>query len=232
MHALVSIHDLNPEQLPQIQQLIDCLPEAAYSVVSLLVVPGLPWRPEHIRQLQRWQARGLRLAGHGWLHHVEHIRGWRHRLHACLISRNVAEHLALSSDEILALLQRCHAWFAAHDLAAPDYYVPPAWAMGAIDRAALSQAPFRYYETTAGILDAQSGRYRTLPLVGYEADTVIRRHILHGWNACNRALSSPQRPLRLSLHPLDLSLLLHTELRSTLTAVSHWRDYRNLFDAT
>src|SRR5690606_35164525 len=126
MHALVSIHDLNPEQLPQIQQLVDCLPESAYPTVSLLVVPGLAWRPEHIQQLQRWQASGLRLAGHGWRHHVAHIRGLRHRLHASLISRNVAEHLALSSDQILQLLQRCHAWFAAHDLAAPDYYVPPA----------------------------------------------------------------------------------------------------------
>ncbi len=53
-----------------------------------------------------------------------------HRLHAALISRDVAEHLSRPAHELVALVHRCHGWFAAHGLPAPTLYVPPAWALG------------------------------------------------------------------------------------------------------
>jgi len=151
MKALVCIHDVMPHTLERVDRIIDWLNARNVPPVMLLVVPGRPWEPHQIERLQQLAAAGHELAAHGW-HHQTRPRRLYHRLHAALISRNVAEHLDLDSPGILALMQRSRNWFGENDLPLPDFYVPPAWALGPIKKADLAQVPYRMIETTRGLI--------------------------------------------------------------------------------
>lgn len=211
----VSIHDVMPETLEPVAGLLALAQRAGWARVTLLVVPGLDWDATGIARLRRWQAEGHRLAGHGWRHQAETLRGLRHRLHSRLLSRQVAEHLALDAEGILALMRRCHAWFPAQGLAAPTLYVPPAWALGPLPASRLAAQPFRRVETLAGIRNARNGRLRVSPLLGYEADSRRRIAALRGSNALARGLARWRQP-RLALHPFDGHLPLARDLVADL----------------
>lgn len=211
----VSIHDVMPETLEPVAGLLALARRAGWARVTLLVVPGLDWDAGGIARLRRWQAEGHQLAGHGWRHQAEALRGLRHRLHSRLLSRQVAEHLALDPGGILALMRRCHAWFPAQGLAAPTLYVPPAWALGPLPVSRLAAQPFRRVETLAGIRDARSGRLRVSPLLGYEADSRRRAAALRGSNALARGLARWRQP-RIALHPFDGHLALARDLVADL----------------
>ena len=228
-HAIVSIHDVMPATLPRVQEMLGLLHRLPPQHIALLIVPGVGWDTAQLAQLRDWQRAGYELAGHGWLHRARGVRGLYHRLHSKVISRDAAEHLALSSDEILQLMQRSYRWFAQHDLQAPQLYVPPAWAMGRVRRRQLAATPFRYFETTAGILDAHQRRFRWLPLAGFEADQPWRAPTLRLWNELNRSVSSAGRPLRVALHPQDLKLLLGQHLRHWLHNIERSHHYGELF---
>ena len=228
LHAIISIHDLAPDTFSRVSGLIDSLPAIGRKKLSLLVIPGGAWQPQQIHQLQQWQREGMRLCGHGWHHRARSVRGIYHRLHAWLISRDAAEHLALSRSELKNLVQRNFDWFAEHDLEAPDCYVPPAWAMGKLNAQDLQDLPFRYYENTSGYVDSATGRHIALPLAGFEADQVWRQWSLNVWNGINRAASSRRRPLRISIHPYDAEYRLKDALRRYLEAVTETYCYREL----
>jgi len=212
--AVVSIHDVMPGSMDRVAEMLALLDGHGVGGVDLLVVPGLDWRPDQIARLQAWAKAGHRLAGHGWTHKAPRINGPWHRLHSLLISRDVAEHLALDADGIADLVTRCHAWFSAHDLPSPELYVPPAWALGAIPRARLRALPFRRYEVFSGLIDADSGRWRLVPMVGFEADTLVRVGPVRVWNAMNLGHAAFWKtPLRVAIHPHDLSYRLAGDLR-------------------
>lgn len=207
-----------PETLAAVDDLVAMLEEQGWRRIRLLVVPGKPWRDADIDRLHRWEAAGHRLAGHGFTHRVD-LRALRRpsaRLHSLLVSRDVAEHLALDADGILALMARCHRWFGEQGLAAPDYYVPPAWAMGPIAPARLAASPFAEIEYLGGIYDVRAGRFLRLPLVGFEADTGLRALSLRLWNGLNRRLARAAVPLRLAIHPQDTRLRLAGDLNAYL----------------
>ena len=231
MKALISIHDVMPETLDRVQGILDIMPPACLNHLVLLVVPGKAWSQKQVAQLQAWQERGMELAGHGWQHEAQDIRGVYHRLHSLLLSRRAAEHLSLSAEQVAALIQRNHDWFRAQGLQEPNLYVPPAWALGRIPRDALNTLPFRYYESTRGYYDVQTQRSVTLPLCGFEADTQLRALSLRLWNRGQRLLASSGRPLRISLHPDDLQLYLSEDLKTLLSKVSESLDYRHCFPA-
>ncbi len=228
LHAIVSIHDLAPATLDEIDTLLALLPDRCKRKLSMLVIPGLDWRPADLDRLRAWQDQGFRLCGHGWTHEVQEFKNLYHRIHAVLISRNAAEHLSLTRDELSELLQRNYAWFGAHDLTAPDCYVPPAWAMGALKRVDLQTAPFRYYESTRGYFDSDREQLYALPLVGFEADTRMRKHMLSIWNNINAHCASSNRPLRISIHPHDHRLLLKEQMLSYLNRVTQAISYNEL----
>lgn len=210
---LLSLHDVTPETLEETGALLTLLDRFGLGPVRLLVVPGRDWTARQIAVLGRWQRDGHELVGHGWHHRAAATRGWRHRLHSVLISRGVAEHLALDADGIEALIVECHAWFVDNGLGAPHLYVPPAWAMGPISKRRLQDLPFLHYEVLSGIIDAASGRFNLLPLVGFEADTIWRALLLRLSNAVN--VSVARRfgfPLRIAIHPHDLSLHMAEDL--------------------
>jgi hypothetical protein len=225
--ALVSIHDVMPGNLDRVDELIELCRAAGVRRLTLLVVPGLDWGPTELARLQQFVAAGYQLAGHGWVHRCTRYGGWSHRLHSWLISRDVAEHLQCDEAGRIALVRRCVAWFAEHDLPHPALYVPPAWALGSIARRRLSGLPVPLIETTAGLLETNSGRRWRLPLVGFEADTSLRKWLLRCWNATQPALGCwSGRPLRISLHPRDHRLLLAEALRELLGRGWECLDYR------
>jgi uncharacterized protein len=228
LSALVSVHDVTPATLADVLTTIAFLESRGIAPMVLLVVPGKAWNAEQIGKLKQLQQKGCLLAGHGWTHRVERIVGLRHTLHACLFSRKVAEHLALDSQRIAALISRCHDWFGEMGLDPPALYVPPAWAMGSISKSQLRTLPFRYFEYFTGVYDREKDRFFRLPLVGYEADRLWRAPPILLWNRVNLALARRIGVLRIAIHPHDLHLRLSNELKTLLELPLHWREYRNV----
>ncbi|MEM8867669.1 MAG: polysaccharide deacetylase family protein [Verrucomicrobiota bacterium] len=232
MKALVSIHDLMPEKMERVESILDWLKEREVPPVTLLVVPGKPWQLAQIDRLRELASLGHPLAAHGWHHHTQ-PRKLYHRLHAALLSRNVAEHLDLDSQGVLELLKRSQNWFGDNDLPLPDFYVPPAWALGPISKQDLAQAPYRIIETTRGLLhpngNANSSKTSLLklPLTGYEADTPLRETLLRRWNASQAKIAqSRDQTLRISIHPNDLQLRVADQLEEQIHAVTSYASYR------
>jgi predicted deacetylase len=225
---LLSIHDVTPDTLDDVEHILCELSELGYRKVMLLVVPGSGWTPASLTRLRALSGYGAEFAGHGWRHVVEEIRGLRHRMHSLLISRNVAEHLALSRPQIRSLVQRCYDWFAANDVPEPVLYVPPAWAMGRIRNDDLDGLPFSQYETLAGIYDSVTGTFRRTAMVGFEADTAFRALSCRVWNWWNLQAAGTSKPVRVAIHPGDLGLLLAEDLRRFLEHGGRALSYRDI----
>ncbi|NND65658.1 MAG: DUF2334 domain-containing protein [Gammaproteobacteria bacterium] len=219
MKAHFSVHDVMPSTWSAVNETIDFLQSENVKQITLLVVPGLDWQPNHLAQFQQWQRDGFELAGHGWRHKVEKTQGVYAWLHSKLFSRDVAEHLSLSSEQVGELIDQCYRWFGQHDLQAPNLYVPPAWAMGSIKRHQLDQLPFRYYETMNGWYDNQRQRFIASPMLGFEADKWFRVPPVKLWNWFSKRSAQRRQHCRLAIHPHDLNLRLHSELRA---AIKHW----------
>lgn len=206
-----------PETLDDVDATLEYLHARRHHEATLLVVPGRVWDDRAVDRLRGYARRGHVLAGHGWLHRAGRVHGLGHYLHSRLFSRDAAEHLALDAPGIAALIRRCHAWFGENGLPAPERYVPPAWAMGRIRRAALASLPFRRYESLLGTFDVEAGSFSTQALVGFEADTRARVPALRCWNRLNRALSRRLGVLRIALHPRDIRLPMRTDIDELLT---------------
>jgi hypothetical protein len=208
--AIVSVHDVMPSTFSRVQRILDLLDAAEVSPPTLLIVPGKEWTPGLLESLRDLANRGYPLAGHGWIHKAPSgPRTLFHRGHALLISRNEAEHLSRSPDELAHMIRRCHEWFGTVGLPTPELYVPPAWALGRLTFRDLRSLPFRWYEILRGLVEARTGRVRWLPLAGFEADTTFREVSLRFWNGLNAVLAKTWKsPLRISIHPGDLDLLL------------------------
>jgi len=226
--ALVSVHDVMPETLPAVRELLTYLSSRNLVPITILVVPGKSWNEAQLDELRGFQERGAVLAGHGWSHRAERIRGLRHRLHSALISRQAAEHLCLDRPQICALVSRCHAWFREQGLGSAELYVPPAWAMGNVSGSGLRDLPFRHYETLAGVYDAVTGEFLRLPLVGFEAHPHWRSVPLRLWNAVNLRAARPEVPVRIAIHPHDLSLPLARDLLALLDKPISFQCYQEL----
>ena len=211
--ALISIHDVMPEALAAVDKLLQELGRIPADRITLLIVPGRSW---------------TQLAGHGWLHHCSKPRSLYHHLHSWVLSRDVAEHLSLASSQIHALIARCHDWFADQGLDTPTLYVPPAWAMGNINRSLLQALPFGQYETLGGVYHSDSDLFEKLPLTGYEADMPSRAVFLRAFNRYQRLRAAQARlPLRIGIHPRDLQYRLASDLRRDINAVTQALNYRN-----
>ncbi len=217
MRALVSVHDVMPETLARVEGLVARLRGTGHRALTLLVVPGCAWGPAEIRLLRRWQAAGIELAAHGWSHRAPRWGGPYHRLHGALLSDGVAEHLALDAAEIPDLMARAYDWFSRQGLAPPTTYVPPAWALGAVDRGRLAALPYRRVEVLGGLIDTRSGGLVRLPLVGFEAGTAGAAWVLRRWNRVQwRRARRSGAPLRVAIHPADEALRLHQDLAAVL----------------
>lgn len=218
--ALLSLHDVMPETLDRVEGILRLLRENRLFPCTLLVVPGKDWSEADLARLHAWAEEGWFLAAHGWKHKADRIQGGYHQLHSMVLSRDVAEHLERDSKGILALMARSGQWFVENGFSRPALYVPPAWALGFLRGPDRSAVPFPMVETLSGVTrfsGRQQRRQHRLPLCGYEADTPARARFLRCFNASQRFLArSSGRPLRISLHPDDLSLHLGERLRRDL----------------
>ena len=217
-----------PRTLDNTERIMAELGSAGLRPVTLLVVPGSGWDSRSLERLHGLVSAGAELAGHGWSHVAEHIRGLRHRLHSALISRDVAEHLALSRDEAVILMSRCHDWFITNGLPGPTLYVPPAWAMGRVRRSDLDELPFDQFETLGGVYDTRSRQFRRTPMIGFEADTAFRAASCRAWNWLNLRFAGESNPVRVAIHPQDLELLLERDLRNVINQGGLALSYRQL----
>ena len=215
--AIVSVHDVRPSSLTGVSEIVELLWTLGIEPVTLLVVPDAEWDDGSLGVLRRLVDLGCGLAGHGWDHRARRPLTWRHRAHASLISRDQAEHLSRSTEELLDRVGRCHRWFGSAGLPVPELYVPPAWALGALSQAHLAELPFRWYEVLSGFITAENGALRVVPLVGFEADTPFRQVALGVANGINLTVASLfGRPTRIAIHPSDLKLRLTASLRAIL----------------
>lgn len=224
MRAILSIHDVMPTTLTQVERIIDQVPADFRHNIMLLIVPGLSWEVDDIAKLKKWSKMGMALAGHGWLHKTGRIDSIWHKIHSALVSRDVAEHLSLTASEELQLMQRNRAWFAQHDLPVCDWYVPPAWAFGRLAINQRVRSGYRYFESTFFVYDGQESVHHFLPMVGYEADTLFRKYVVRIWNFANRLLGR-WRPIRMGIHPHDLELRLAKDLVADLQRLSNVESY-------
>lgn len=227
----VSIHDVMPETLDEVDRVNRELTAAGIPPATLLVVPGRRWSGSDIARLRDYAERGHALAGHGWTHCVHRIRDPLHWMHSLLISRRAAEHLTLDALGIQALLRRCRYWFDRHGLPAPDLYVPPAWALGRTKPGHLAGLGFRYVETLSGLYDLDAGSRRRLPVLGFEADTPMREHFLRRFNRVNLQVAKRTGAARLAIHPHDLRLRLAPDLQAIIRRAPQTADVDELMAA-
>ncbi|PKM22556.1 MAG: DUF2334 domain-containing protein [Gammaproteobacteria bacterium HGW-Gammaproteobacteria-14] len=242
MRALLSIHDVMPETRAQVSTMLSSLfammPALRPEHITLLVVPGRQWQNEDIQWLQQLADRGHPLAGHGWDHCARRqSRSPFHYMHALLLSRDAAEHLSRTPEELQVLVMRCHAWFRKHGLPVSALYVPPAWAAGCISRQQLSALPFSQMETLSGVINLKTGRRNWLPLLGYEADNGFRALCLKITNGLSRwwaarwsAFGHVSPIMRIALHPFDFQYRLAGQILVDLKAVSYFHCYSELLE--
>lgn len=219
MRAIWSIHDVSPSTINAATVIAERLTAAGIGPFCVLVVAAGEWPQSALAQLRAWSTEGQVLAAHGWTHHAPKPRGLYHRLHSVLLSRDSAEHLGRSKTEIREIVTNGRAWFVANNLPMPTFYVPPAWAMGALPLSEMSRLGFERVETLTGIWDAKKRRTRRLPLAGFEADTRVRAISLRLLNTVNLGLARLSgRPLRIGIHPNDGRLLLADDLERWIGA--------------
>lgn len=219
MRAIWSIHDVSPATIDAAAAIAARLTAAGIGPFCVLIVPAGVWTDAALAQLRAWAAAGHLIAPHGWTHLAPRPDGLYHRLHSFLLSRNAAEHLGRGKGEVREIVENGRAWFEAAGLPPPTFYVPPAWAMGALPLPEMRGYGFERVETLCGIWDAKRGRTRLLPLAGFEADTRFRAVALRVLNAANEGLARlSQRPLRIAIHPSDSKLLLSRDLARWIRA--------------
>lgn len=219
--SIVSIHDVAPHTFDRICQIVDLLHENNIRTYTLLVIPNQNWTSTQHEKLRALTAAGAELAGHGWNHKSLPPKSIRHYLHSKFISRNVAEHYSLSSEEGIQMMCNCHAWFQQNNLPPPKLYVPPAWALGNTKLRDLYQTPFSMVETLQGVYHIAETRMIRLPLLGYEADTLFRQIMLSAFNKLNLLIAKhTSTPIRLSIHPNDLHLRLQNQLKAHLKQIT------------
>lgn len=209
---LISVHDVMPETLPEICEIVEALERRGRRPVTLLVAPGRRWRARQVDELRRFQDRGHELAGHGWRNGVPGSAGIPRRPARLAVTADTAEHRRHDGKGIARLIRRCREWFADQGLGAPRLYVPPAWVMGRIRRLDIRRLGFRYFEYAGGYYDAAIGVYQRVPIVGFEADGALRAAWLRLCNRINCASSHRNGWLRVAIRPTDPNRSLSTDL--------------------
>lgn len=231
MKAILSIHDCMPETMDKIQHILEWLKSRNVPPGTLLVVPGKDWTEIHLNRFKQYVEEGYTLAAHGWHHHTQ-PKKILHRIHSLILSKQVAEHLDLNQQGIFKLLNQSYQWFIQNELPPPSLYVPPAWALGAIDKKTLSKTLYKQIEVTRGLIHLEPNKtpqFQSLPLTGYEADSPFRVHFLTKWNQFQQKQAQIKSlPLRISIHPYDLDLPIADQLEDQIKSVETFLNYGDL----
>ncbi|ADE55401.1 conserved hypothetical protein [Coraliomargarita akajimensis DSM 45221] len=217
-----------PETMDRVEAILHWLETLKVPPVTLLIVPGKDWSADQIDRLRELETQGHELAAHGW-HHKTCPRKLYHRIHAALISRDVAEHLDLNSAGVLELMRQSGNWFVENGFVHPQLYVPPAWALGPLSPGDRVSAPYALIETTRGLIAPKTSERTPLPLTGFEADTCFRERFLRWWNQHQATKAKrTSKPLRISIHPDDLQLRVADQMEALLKEPWEYLSYRDL----
>ena len=220
MNCNISIHDVHPNNLHKIIEIINLLFEK-YNIrkITLLVIPGLNWNNKQIKILKTLQEKkGIELAAHGWYHKSNPIKTIYHYIHSKLISADSAEHLSRSKPSIIKLLNDSHLWFINQGLNSPTLYVPPAWALGNIYQEDLSTLPFNEFEMISGIFI--NNKFIFIPLIGFKTKTYFEFIIVKVLNFINYLSYSFFGLMRIAIHPDDFNLLLKGDIDKYLRKIT------------
>ena len=133
MKSYISIHDVTPNNLDDIENIIRDLKNKFHiQKICLLVIPGLNWNKKQIQRLKSWQNDNIVIAAHGWTHRAASNKTFYHRIHSLVMSSNCAEHLSKDRKTVLSIIKNSYEWFKTNKLGNIKLYVPPAWALGTI----------------------------------------------------------------------------------------------------
>jgi len=220
MKCHISIHDVSPKNLDKIIFIINHLNKKHnIKKITLLVIPGLDWNDEQIAIFKEWENNeNIELASHGWIHESSPIKNIYHYLHSKLISDDCAEHLSLSKSSIIKLMNNSYSWFVDKGLTPPTLYVPPAWALGNINKKDLLKVPFSEVETTSGVYI--NNKFIFIPLIGFETKNYFRFIIVKISNFINYLLYHIFGLIRIAIHPNDFKLLLRKDIDKYLSEVT------------
>ena len=161
----------------------------------------------------------MEIAAHGWTHKCEKDKSFYHFLHSLVLSGNCAEHLSKSKHILIELIKNSYKWFTDNRFVPPTLYVPPAWALGKIHFQDFSLLPFTNYECTTGLyLD---GKYRFIPLLGFEATTYFKAFFLRFFNFFNYQMAKFIGVVRITIHPRDFQLYLSKDVNNYLSEIGN-----------
>ncbi len=221
---IVSIHDVRPGLLPEIQQMMSTLAQIGISRTSLLVIPNfhrhepITANQALIYELRRLQDQGHEIVLHA-LYHLEDAQpdrgGVREFLLARLHTRGEGEFLRLHREEArkriasgLECLRRLGF--------SPTGFVAPAWLYSKDSVAAISDNGLEYYTTLYHICTTDPpSRIPSRAIVWWNRKYLRCLSNLFLPRMSQRIMSQ-QQPLRLALHPPDFQ---HATVRRTALAI-------------
>ena len=216
MKSYISIHDVTPKNLENIEKIIFLLNNKFnINKICILVIPGLHWDQNQINKLKVWQNQGIEIAAHGWQHVSQSNKSIYHKIHSLIISKNCAEHLSKDASDIINLIHKSYDWFISNGFKKPLLYVPPAWALGNITKKDLSELKFSYFECTTGLIFNQ--KYIFIPLIGFEEKNFIMALIRKFFNGLNYFMAYFTGIIRIAIHPDDFNLYLKKDISKYLS---------------
>jgi len=216
LKSYISIHDVSPQNLDDIKNIIDAL-KCQFNInkICILVIPGLDWKFHQIKKLKALQKNGIEIAAHGWKHEAPMKKSFYHKIHSLIISANCAEHLSKNGQDIIKIVRRSYGWFVRNGFKNPKLYVPPGWALGKVTKEELYQFNFTHFECTTGMVHKQ--KYSFLPLLGFEENTLFGALLRRFFNSLNFILAHFTGTIRIAIHPNDFNLYLKKDLEKYLT---------------
>lgn len=230
MHpTLISISSVKPETLDQVDQLLAAVRDHGIRKTTLFVETEAHWATRDVDRLRRWRDKGVAFGGQGLSQSSIPVKHWKKPRWRRVHSTDTGIQSERTEANCVELIARCAEWFQSQRLARPNVYATPEWTLDRLSVSQLNRLPFRMYESRQGVIDINCRRMYSLPSVSFEADSWFRSFALRSVNASNRAAAViSRRPLRVSLHPYDLTLRLHDDVIRLLGSTTIAIDFLDL----
>ncbi|WP_420138995.1 DUF2334 domain-containing protein [Sphingomonas sp.] len=209
---LLSIHDVTPATVGQVETLHAHLCEHAQAPsLALLVVPH-HWNSTPIAQdagfktwLRARHAAGDEIILHGWSHRDEiEARGWLARFKGRAMTAREGEFLSLDGIDALRRLREGRALLEDIIGSAVPGFIAPAWLYGDGAHAALAQARFAFAEDHFRVWVPPTGKVLARgPVITWASRTPARMRSSLAVAAAARSLLTRAPTVRIGVHPDD-----------------------------
>jgi predicted deacetylase len=205
---LASIHDVSPSFESEVDRLADQLAYAVGDRLAMLVVPN-HWGDAPIvpgsrfaTQLRRWSDAGVEIFLHGYFHRDDADHSGADRLRARFMTAGEGEFLGLSQSAASSRIAEGRALVEDVIGRRIDGFVAPAWLYGQGAIAALAECGIRIAEDHMRVWSPASGAELARgPVITWASRT--RARLASSLLAASALRHSPQRVLRVGLHPPD-----------------------------